>query len=72
MVQSANENKSLIMLVELNLCAEKWDEEKWSYKKLAAEVKGSLAQCGLYLVYLIDRIVKILNLYLIGINQRLI
>ena len=32
---------------DANLCAQKWDEEECRVFNLAAEVKSSLAQCGL-------------------------
>jgi hypothetical protein len=47
MERAAKENKSIIMMGDANLCAQKWDEEEYRLFNLAAELKSSLAQCGL-------------------------
>ena len=47
MERATRENKSTIMLGDANLCAHKWDEEDYRLFNLAAELKTSLAQCGL-------------------------
>jgi hypothetical protein len=44
MERTAKENKSIIMMGDANLCAQKWDERLFN---LGAEPKSSLAQCGL-------------------------
>ncbi len=47
MERAAKENKSIIMMGDANLCAQKWDGEEYRLFNLAAELKSSLAQCGL-------------------------
>ena len=56
-----SENVSIVMLGDVNLCAEKWNEEGFLHKPIAEEIKGTLAQCGMINVdlgvtYLADRL----------------
>jgi len=47
MERAAKENKSIIMMGDANLCAQKWDEDEYRLFNLASELKGSLGQFGL-------------------------
>ena len=42
-----SENVSIVMLGDTNLCSKKWNEESFTHKNIAEEIKSTLAQCGM-------------------------
>ena len=44
------EKKSIIVMGDANVCASKWNESNFKHKNVAVEIKGSLAQCGMFSV----------------------
>ena len=49
---AANENKNLIILVDANLCSEKWDSPAYKYKRISEELRETLSNCGLKQMHL--------------------
>ena len=47
MQRASNSNKKVIVLSDMNLCADKWNEEKFKYKIIAEVLKSSLELNGL-------------------------
>ena len=47
MQRASNSNKKVIVLSDMNLCADKWNEEKFDHRPLADKIKTSLAACGM-------------------------
>ena len=45
--KAANEDKSLLILGDANLCTEKWSEPEYVHQLQAEELKSTLALCGL-------------------------
>ena len=47
MEKATNEKKTVVMLGDMNINAEKWRDEKSRNKKVASEILGALEACGL-------------------------
>ena len=47
MERATNEKKTVVMLGDMNINAEKWKDEKSKNKKVAREILGALEACGL-------------------------
>ena len=47
MEKATNEKKTVVMLGDMNINAERWRDEKSKNKKVANEVLGALEACGL-------------------------
>ena len=45
--RAANENKSLVVLGDANLCCESWDSPGFLHKRVADELRETLTQCGM-------------------------
>ena len=45
--KASNENKSVVILGDANLCALKWEYPEFGLHIIAGEILGTLAQCGL-------------------------
>ena len=42
-----NEHKQIIVMGDANLCSTSWNEKDFKLKKVAQELRGTLAQCGM-------------------------
>ena len=47
-VKGTEKVKSVIMLGDVNLCSQKWNDKNFAYKKLAVSLKNTLLECGLH------------------------
>ena len=47
MEKATNEKKTVVMLGDMNINAEKWRDEKSRNEKVASEILGALEACGL-------------------------
>ena len=60
---AANEEKEIIVLGDINLCSNKWNNADFLHKTVANELKETLTQCGLVIAelgitYVADRLSK--------------
>ena len=58
---ASNERKNIVMMGDMNLCAKKWKDSDFTWKKVAEEIQGSLISCGIQIIdmgitYLADRL----------------
>ena len=59
--RATNENKTVVIVGDANLCSEKWNSPTFHLKQVADELKNTLVQCGLHLIplgvtYIADRL----------------
>ena len=47
MEKADGENKPIIMMGDMNICTTKWNEPDFKSKRLADEIKATIAQCGM-------------------------
>jgi hypothetical protein len=48
--RATNENKTVVIVGDANLCSEKWNSPTFHLKQVADELKNTLVQCGLHLI----------------------
>ena len=53
-VKGTEKVKSVIMLGDINLCSQKWNDKNFTYKKLAVSLKNTLLECGLHAISLAE------------------